>query len=392
MVVGYKNTDAGLIPNDWNTKRLSEIASFENGKAHEQFIDGRGDYIVVNSKFISTEGEVVKFSNRNLSPLQTGDITIVMSDIPNGKALAKCFLINKNNRYALNQRIGCIKPNAGIENVYLFFKLNRNKYFLSFDSGSGQTNLRKSEVLDCPIGLPPTKTEQIAIATALNNAVALITQLEKLIYKKRAIKQGSMQELLKPKEDWEVKQLGEITDVVGGGTPSTFNLNYWNGKINWFTPTEIGDKKYSFQSFRKITKEGLNKCSAKLLPVGTILLTSRASIGDVSILMEEACTNQGFQSLIVRNGYHNEFLYYLILSLKPLLIQNSSGSTFLEISPNNLKSINVSVPDFKTQAHIAQILIDMDVEIEALEKKLEKYKMLKQGMMQNLLTGKIRLI
>ena len=242
------------------------------------------------------------------------------------------------------------------------------------------------------IPLPPTKAEQSAIATALNDADKLITALEKLIAKKRNIKQGAMQELLKPKEGWETKGLGEVADVVGGGTPSTFKSSYWNGRINWFTPTEIGNNKYSFQSMRKINKEGLNNCSAKLLPAGTILLTSRASIGDVSILMNEACTNQGFQSLIVRNGYHNEFFYYLIVVLKPLLIQNSSGSTFLEISPNKLKSIDVCFPDYETQVHIAKILSDMDSEIEALEKKLDKYKMIKQGMMQNLLMGKIRLI
>jgi type I restriction enzyme, S subunit len=198
---GFKQTEVGVIPGDWDILRLIEISAFENGKAHEQFIDDMGDYVVVNSKFISTDGEVRKFSNKKLSSLNKGNITIVMSDIPNGKALAKCYLVEKDNRYTLNQRIGCIKPNEDIDNDYLFYKLNRNKYFLAFDSGSGQTNLKKSEILDCPVALPPTKAEQTAIATALNDADALITQLEKLIAKKQAIKQGAMQELLKPK-DW----------------------------------------------------------------------------------------------------------------------------------------------------------------------------------------------
>jgi len=132
--------------------------------------------------------------------------------------------------------------------------------------------------------------------------------------------------------------------------------------------------------------------SAKLLPVGTILLTSRASIGDASILKVESCTNQGFQSLIVKEDNSNEFLYYLILTLKQIMLQNASGSTFLEISPSKLKSIEISIPNPTEQTRIAQILSDMDNEIQELEKQLEKNKMMKQGMMQSLLTGKIRLI
>jgi len=234
--------------------------------------------------------------------------------------------------------------------------------------------------------------EQTAIATALNDADALITQLEKLIAKKRLIKQGAMQQLLKPKPGWQSKKLGEIAEVVGGGTPSTFTPSYWNGNINWFTPTEIGDKKYSYQSIRKITQEGFANSSAKLLSPGTILLTSRASIGDVSILMTEGCTNQGFQSLVAKEAVDSEFLYYLALTLKPILQQNASGSTFLEISPKKLKAISIKIPDKSQQISISQALSGIDKEIDALEAKLAKYKQIKQGMMQTLLTGKIRLL
>jgi len=192
-------------------------------------------------------------------------------------------------------------------------------------------------------------------------------------------------------DKWEVKKLGEIAEIIGGGTPSTYVTHYWNGTINWFTPTEIGMNKYTYESHRKLTKEGLSNCSARILPIGTILLTSRAGIGDLSILMSEGCTNQGFQSMILKVGYSNEYLYYLMQTLKNVLLQNASGSTFLEISPNKIKQIQVSVPDFVEQTRIATILSDMDAEITALEQKLSKYKLIKQGMMQELLTGKIRL-
>ena len=189
VIEGYKKTDVGIIPNDWDVRELGEVVVFTNGKAHEQYIDHNGNYIVVNSKFISSEGEVAKYSKENLSPLFTGDITMVMSDIPNGKALAKCFLVKQNGKYTLNQRICSFKP-YNASNEFLLYILNRNKYFLAFDSGVGQTNLKKSEVLDCPIPLP-TKEEQTAIATALSDADALIISLEKLITKKRFSGRGS---------------------------------------------------------------------------------------------------------------------------------------------------------------------------------------------------------
>ena len=108
--------------------------------------------------------------------------------------------------------------------------------------------------------------------------------------------------------DWEVKKLGAVTDVIGGGTPSTSIKEYWNGNINWFTPTEISEIKYSYSSKRKITSLGLNNSSARMLPIGTILLTSRAGIGDLSILGTESSTNQGFQSLVTKKEITNFFI------------------------------------------------------------------------------------
>mgnify|MGYP006425519059 FL=1 len=109
---GYKQTETGVIPVDWDVKKLDDLVHFNNGKAHEQFITQNGNYIVINSKFISTEGAIFKTSGKNLSPLSDGEITMVMSDIPNGKALAKCFFIRKNDKYTLNQRICSFKSKS----------------------------------------------------------------------------------------------------------------------------------------------------------------------------------------------------------------------------------------------------------------------------------------
>jgi len=188
---------------------------------------------------------------------------------------------------------------------------------------------------------------------------------------------------------WDVKSLGQLATISGGGTPSTSNPVFWHGEINWFTPTEIGLNKYSSESCRKITKLGLENCSARLLPKGTILLTTRASIGDMSILLNEATTNQGFQSLIPNKELDNEFLYYTVSMRKRLLIQNASGSTFLEISPDKVKSIPIPIPPTLTeQTAISTALSDTDNLIISLEKLINKKLAIKQGAMHQLLKPK----
>ncbi len=189
-------------------------------------------------------------------------------------------------------------------------------------------------------------------------------------------------------EDWEINTLGDVARVIGGGTPSSFVKGYWNGNIEWFTPTEIGIHKYVYESERKITLDGLKNSSARLLPKGAILLTTRAGIGDISILMTEAATNQGFQSIVANEGVYSEYLYYLISTLKGELLKNASGSTFLEISPGKLKSIKCIIPSLKEQTTIANALSDADALIQSTEKLIAKKRLVKQAAMQQLLTSK----
>jgi len=180
---------------DWEVKKLGEVTHFKNGAAHEKVVDENGEFIIINSKFISQEGRVRKYSNAFLCPLYKNEIVMVMSDIPNGKALAKCFIIDKDNTYTLNQRICAFEAKEGFNSKYLFYKINRNDYFLAFDSGSGQTNLRRDEVLNCPIAFP-SLSEQERIATVLSDMDAEIETLKQQLGKARHIKQGMMQELL----------------------------------------------------------------------------------------------------------------------------------------------------------------------------------------------------
>ena len=158
--------------------QLRNVVNFRNGKGHEKDIVADGKYIVVNSKFISTSGEVKKYSNKQICPLYIDDILMVMSDLPNGRALAKCFVVPENDKYSLNQRIGAfhVKDENIITTKFLFYVLNRNRQLLRYDNGADQTNLRKDDILDIQIPLPAL-SKQHRIVSILDRFDALCNDL-----------------------------------------------------------------------------------------------------------------------------------------------------------------------------------------------------------------------
>ena len=178
--------------------------------------------------------------------------------------------------------------------------------------------------------------------------------------------------------EWETKSINDLADVIGGGTPDTTVKSYWDGGIQWFTPSEIGKNKFVDASLRTITEDGLNNSSAKRLPPNTILLSSRATIGECSLSLRECATNQGFQSLVSKKC-NVDFLYYLIQTKKKDLIRKSCGSTFLEISANEVRKIQVSVPSDVEQQKIAGLLSLIDKRIATQNKIIEKYESLIQA-------------
>jgi len=157
---------------------LNEIAIFMNGKGHEKDISENGKYIVVNSKFVSTEGKVMKFSDKQLCPINKDDVLIVMSDLPNGKALAKCYIVEESGKYTLNQRIGglTVRDDKKVFPKFLFYILNRNSQLLRFDNGADQTNLRKEDILKVKIPIPPIE-EQKRIAEILDKFDKLVNDI-----------------------------------------------------------------------------------------------------------------------------------------------------------------------------------------------------------------------
>src|SRR5262249_27118849 len=236
---GYKQTEVGVIPNEWEVNNLGALVNYTNGKAHEQSIKDSGRYVVVNSKFIATDGSIRKHSDECFCATSKGDVLMVMSDVPNGKAIAKCYLVESENTYTVNQRI-CVLTPRGIDERFLFYKLDRNPFYLSFDDGANQTNLRKGDVLSCPITFPKSLTEQHAIAEALSDVHEFLGGLDRLITKKRDLKRAAMQQLLTGQTRlpgfhglWEVKRLEQLADIFSGSTPKTTESSFWDGSIKW---------------------------------------------------------------------------------------------------------------------------------------------------------------
>ena len=224
----------------------------------------------------------------------------------------------------------------------------------------------------------PSKSEQEKISSLLSVLDERIETQNRIIKELKLYRNALIFRLLTPKDKWIRLSIGDVAHVIGGGTPDTNIEDYWNGNIQWFTPSEIGKEKYVTESERTLTQNGLDNSSAKILPPNTILLSTRATIGECSIAKQECCTNQGFQSLIA-NKVTPEFLYYLIQTKKKDLLSKASGSTFAEISANEVRKIHICIPSTQEeQKAIVQPLSAYDEKIETECKILHLYELQKQ--------------
>ena len=186
-------------------------------------------------------------------------------------------------------------------------------------------------------------------------------------------------------EAWEQRKLSDIAEIIGGGTPDTNNPSYWDGDIDWYSPAELGEQIYTIGSRRRITKEGYKNSSAKLLPANkTILFTSRAGIGTTAILCRSACTNQGFQSLVINDNTDLYFIYSMSSRIKDFAISKASGSTFLEISGKQLATMSLFLPQLNEQRKIGQYFKSIDNLITLHQRKLDALKKIKSALLEKM--------
>ena len=384
----------------WEQRKLGDVAKYRNGKAHENDISEQGKFIVVNSKFVSTNGEVRKFSNKQIEPLFKNEIAFVLSDVPNGRAIARTFLVDKNDKYTLNQRIAGITPIEGTCPYFLHILMNRNKYFLQFDDGAKQTNLSVDDVIEFAEYYPSSEEQQQIgnFFRQLDNLITLhqrkydkLTNVKKSMLEKMFPKNGSNVPEIRFKgftEAWEQRKLNELVIIERGGSPrpiDKFITNDANG-LNW---VKIGDApqqgNYITKTAEKIIPEGLSK--TREVHPGDLILSNSMSFGKPYIMAINGCIHDGW--LLIRDTNKVFDLKFLcqMLGIEQMLSQYkalAAGSTVNNLNKELVGNTNVKIPNIKEQQQIGDYFANLDNLITLHQRELEKLKNLKKACLEKM--------
>jgi type I restriction enzyme S subunit len=403
MKKAYKRTEIGVVPVDWEVKELGKIGFLKNGinKSKEDFgfgypfvnlmdvfgksrIKGNEKFDLINSteterNLYNLKKDDVIFIRSSVKPSGVGLTTVIYKDLPNTVYSGFLIRFRENGFLNLNFKEHCFHQEGF-----------RNR-LVANSTVSANTNINQEALKKLFLVIPPLP-EQKAIAEVLSDTDNLIQALEKRIAKKRLIKQGAMQKLLTPKEDWEVKKLGEIGECIIGLTYSPDNVRD-SGKLVLRSSNIQG----SVLRFDNNVFVDIQVPEKLIVKKNDILICvrngSRDLIGKCALIGGKAIGETFGAFMSVFRSPFNEFVFIVFQSsLIKKQIDEHLGATINQITNKSLNSFEIPFPPKQEQTHIATILSDMDSEIEALEKKLAKYQLLKQGLMQNLLTGKIRLI
>ncbi len=381
----YKQTEIGLIPSDWKVDFIKNIAQIKTGSRNTQDRLENGLYpFFVRSQTIE----------RINSYCYDGEAILTAGDgVGVGKVIH--YVNEKFDCHQRVYRISDFKSNINGYYFYLYFSNNFYNRIMQMTAKSSVDSVRMEMIADMQIPLPPTLQEQTLIATVLSNTDTWITNLEKLLTKKRQIKQAALQELLKPKLDWEVKKLGEVASFLKGkGLPKS-HINE-SGKYKCIHYGEL------FTKYKELISNILSHTNEKENTISSISNDVLMPTSDVTPngLATASCIKEngvilGGDVLIIRpnkNVLDGIYLSYFITKNKERVMMMVTGSTVYHLYGTDMNNFIVEFPKIEEQTQIANILTDMDIEIKQLEIKIDKAKKVKQGMMQELLTGKIRLV
>ena len=380
---------------DWEQRKLEDIIEKLTGGASiapDDYVDAGYRTIpkgAVNSSGIADMSgcKIVSedFFKKNISSkTSSGELVTSLRDLvstaPNmGRIVRIC---GDYEDFLMPQGVYSIIVKKKISEDFLIAYSNSPEYrkiIMAEKNGSTQVHIRNGEFLNIDIPLPSYE-EQMKIGKQFNYLDHLIT-----LHQRKYIN-GKKEELLA----WEQRKLGELAEIVGGGTPSTGMDSYWDGDIDWYAPAEIGEQIYLESSQRKITEEGLNKSSAKILPIGTVLFTSRAGIGKTAILLKEGCTNQGFQSIVPnKEKLDSYFIFTRSEELKEYGEKVGAGSTFVEVSGKQMANMDLMMPKtMSEQQQIGEYFQTIDHLITLHQRKCEETKKLKKFMLQKMFPQK----
>ncbi|WP_164905157.1 restriction endonuclease subunit S [Aequorivita ciconiae] len=280
--------------------------------------------------------------------------------------------------------------------VYIFRNPLVKKALKTIATGSKVYGISKGNLQKFKIVLP-TLPEQQKIATILSTWDSAIAKQEQLIAAKQEFKKGLMQLLLSGKKrfegfegEWERIKLGDLGELVGGGTPSTKDPDFWNGEIPWISSSDLGQNNlFDLDISRFISQEAIEKSATKLIPAHSILIVSRVGVGKVAINNQDICTSQDFTSLIPNRG-DLIFLGYKIQSIIGSLISHNQGTSIKGFTKKSLENLKFKIPLIKEQQRISSVLSAADKEIGLLQSELARLQVQKRGLMQRLLTGEVR--
>jgi type I restriction enzyme S subunit len=392
---------------EWEEKTLGEVATFLKGKGlpkSELVPDGTEPcihYGELFTRYPETIGEIVSHTNSSRDSFRSvaNDVLMPTSDVtPRGLAKASCITVNG---VILGGDILVIR--SDIRRVFgpflSYIIRHEENQVLRLVTGSTVYHLYGSDMKKFVLSLPPIP-EQRAIATALSDVDALLGSLERLIAKKRDLKQAAMQQLLTGQTrlpgfhgEWELKRLGSVAEMGSGGTPTSSVPAFYDGDIPWVSISDMTKGgKVIMGTDRNLTGAGFANSAAQMFQVGTVLYAMYASLGECSIAGISLCSSQAILGICPSDGLSNEFLYYYLTSIKPIVKSLGQQGTQANLNKGMVQNFQFRMPLLPEQRAIAAVLTDMDAELALLEQRLAKTRALKQGMMQELLTGRTRLV
>ena len=405
-----KTTEFGLIPSDWQIKELQDVMTgFFSGatpyRGRPEYYKGQINWITsgeLNYNIITDTIEKITeeaVRNTNLKILPKGTFLFAITGLEAEGTRGSCAITGIDA--TTNQSCMALFPFESLDVKYLYhYYVWKGKMLaLRYCQGTKQQSYTGKIARKLPIILPPTKSEQTAIATALSDTDALIENLEKLIAKKRNIKHGVMQELLKPKSNWKRKRLGDTCEVFGrigfrGYTIQDIVPEY-EGAIS-LSPSNILDGELNFNKCTFISWKKYEESPEIKLKVGDIVLVKTASIGKTALVKSlPGKTTLNPQIVVLKNiSVNNVFLSYLMgyKYIQDQIKEKVVGGVVPTLSQEQIAGFQIFLPSREEQDYIAYFLSLIDNDIETIKRNLNKYTMIKQGMMQSLLTGKIRLI
>ncbi|RCX15986.1 type I restriction enzyme S subunit [Vagococcus fluvialis] len=386
---------------------MKNIANYRNGKAHEKVEDINGKFTIINSRFISIDGKVKRHTNEQVEPMLKGEIAMVLSDLPNGKALAKVFLVDKDEKYTLNQRIAGITPKENMDSIFLSYRMNRNPYFLKFDSGVSQTNLSKPEVENFE-ALYPKKEEQTKIGNFFKQLDETITLQERELELLKLTKKSFLQQLFPEtnqlfpnirfanfQDEWQQRKFEDMLDIENGVRRGPFGSalkkEFFIKNSDYVVYEQQNAIYDNYETRYNISKEKFDELKVFKLLEKDFIMSGAGTIGRISRVPKGI--KQGvFNQALIRfriNGKITDAEYFIQFiraeKMQRKLTGANPGSAITNLVPmSEVKKWDILVPKVEEQIEIGFFLNRLDEAITLQKRKLDKLKKMKKSFLQKM--------